>query len=71
MKTDIDALMQAGQLDAIWVMGRAQHNPAMVYLTGGGHMTNADLIKPRGQTATLFHAPMERDEAAKTGLNHP
>jgi len=68
MKTDIDALMEVGQLDALWVMGRAQHNPAMVYLTGGGHLTNADLIKPRGQTATLFHAPMERDEAAKTGL---
>ncbi len=68
MKTDIDALMQTNQLDAIWVMGGAQHNPAMAYLTGGGHMTNADLIKPRGQTATLFHAPMERDEAAKSGL---
>jgi Xaa-Pro aminopeptidase len=40
----------------------------MVYLTGGAHLTNADLIKPRGMPATLFHAPMERDEAARTGL---
>ena len=68
MKSDLDSLMQANQLDAIWVMGSGQHNPAMVYLTGGGHLTNADLIQPRGKTATLFHAPMERDEAAKTGL---
>jgi Xaa-Pro aminopeptidase len=69
MKTDIDSLMQASQLEAIWVMGGGQHNPAMVYLTGGGHLTHADLIKPRGQAATLFHYPMERDEAARSGLN--
>ena len=49
-------------------MGSGQHNPAMVYLTGGGHLTSADLIKPMGQAATLFHAPMERDEAAKSKL---
>ncbi len=69
MKSDIDALMQKYQLDALWVMGGAQHNPAMVYLTGGGHLTNADLIKPCGKGATLFHGPMERDEAAKSGLD--
>ena len=40
----------------------------MVYLTGGGHLTYADLIKKRGEPAVLFHASMERDEAAKTGL---
>ncbi len=68
MKSDIDSLMKANQLDAIWVMGSGQHNPAMVYLTGGGHLTSADLIKPMGQAATLFHAPMERDEAAKSKL---
>ena len=68
MKSDIDFLMKANQLDAIWVMGSGQHNPAMVYLTGGGHLTSADLIKPMGQAATLFHAPMERDEAAKSKL---
>ncbi len=68
MKSDIDLLMQASNLDALWVMGAGQHNPAMVYLTGGGHLTGADLIKKRGQPAILFHAPMERDEAARTGL---
>jgi len=68
MKTDIDALMQANHLDALWVMGPGQHNPAMVYMMGGGHLTHADLIKKRGQPAVLFHAPMERDEAARSGL---
>jgi Xaa-Pro aminopeptidase len=40
----------------------------MVYMTGGGHLTNADLIKKRGQAPVLFYYPMERDEAAKSGL---
>ena len=68
MKTDLDLLMHENNLDAILVTGPAQHNPAMVYLTGGGHLTNADLIKKRGEEAVLFYNPMERDEAAKSGL---
>jgi Xaa-Pro aminopeptidase len=31
-------------------------------------MTSADLIKKRGEGAVLFHNPIERDEAAKSGL---
>jgi Xaa-Pro aminopeptidase len=65
MKSDIDAIMQANDIDVLLVVGPAQHNPAMVYLTGGGHLTNADLIKKRGEPAVLFHASMERDEAAR------
>ncbi len=68
MKTDLDALMQENDLDAILITGPAQHNPAMVYLTGGCHLTNADLIKKRGEQAILFYLPMERDEAARSGL---
>jgi len=37
-------------------------------MTGGGHLTNADLIKKRGEPAVLFHYPMERDEATRSGL---
>jgi Xaa-Pro aminopeptidase len=68
MKTDLDRLMQENNIDAILVTGPAQHNPAMVYLTGGGHMTNADLIKPRDADPVLFYNPMEREEAAASGL---
>ena len=68
MKTDLDALMQENDLDALLITGPAQHNPAMVYLTGGCHLTNADLIKKRGEQAILFYLPMERDEAARSGL---
>jgi Xaa-Pro aminopeptidase len=60
--------MEAHQLDALIVTGPAQHNPPMYYFTGGGHISNADLIKKRGSDPVLFHYSMERDEAAKTGL---
>ena len=68
MKSDLDQLLHQNQAQAIWVTGPAQHNPAMVYLTGGGHMTQADFIQCKGSAPVLCHAPMERDEAARTGL---
>jgi Xaa-Pro aminopeptidase len=68
MKSDIDALMQAQQLDVLLVTGPAQHNPMMHYFTGKGNISQADLIKKRGSEPVLFYNSMERDEAAKTGL---
>jgi len=68
MKSDLDALMQAKNLDAILVIGHAEHNPPMYYFVGGGHVSHAALIKKRGEDPVLFHADMERDEAAKSGL---
>ena len=68
MKSDIDALMKARNLDAIAIFGNAEHNPPMTYMTGGGHVSHATLIKKQGSDAILFHGDMERDEAAKSGL---
>jgi len=68
MKSDIDNLLKDNQAEALWVTGPAQHNPAMVYLTGGGHITHADAIKQPGKPALLCHPSMERDEAMRTGL---
>ena len=68
MKKDLDGFMAADNLDALLITGAGMHNPAMVYMTGGAHLTQADLIVKRGQTPILFHGPMERDEAAKSGL---
>jgi len=68
MKYDIDALMQAKNLDAIVVIGSAENNPPMYYMTGGGHVSAATLIKKRGEKAVLYCNDMERDEAAKSGL---
>ena len=68
MKSDLDALMKARNLDALIVFGNAEHNPPMTYLTGGGHVSHATLIKKRDEKAILFFGDMERDEAAKSGL---
>jgi Xaa-Pro aminopeptidase len=68
MKSDLDALMQAKDLDALLVIGNASHNPSMYYLTGGGHVSGATLIKKRGEAAVLYCNDMERDEAALSGL---
>lgn len=68
MKSDLDRLMKENDIAALLVTGAAQHNPAMFYMTGGGHLTHADLIKAEGEEPVLFYSPMERDEARKSGL---
>ena len=68
MKSDLDTLMQSRNLDAILITGNANYNPPMYYLTGGGHISSATLIKKRGGEPVLFCNDMERDEAANTGL---
>lgn len=68
MKSDLDALMLEHKIDVLLVNGPAFHNPAMMYLTGGGHITRAELVKKQGETPVLFCGMMEREEAAKTGL---
>ncbi|HEX9029954.1 MAG TPA: M24 family metallopeptidase [Anaerolineales bacterium] len=68
MKTDLDALMAARNLDAILVTGAGDHNPPMVYLAGQAHLTQAILVKKRGARPVLFYSPMEREEAARSGL---
>jgi Xaa-Pro aminopeptidase len=68
MKSDLDAIMQARNLDAFIVFGNAENNPPMYYLTGGGHVSHATVIKKRGEESVYFYNDMERDEAAKSGL---
>lgn len=68
MRSDLDRLMDSSGLDALLVRGGSEHNPAMAYFTGRGHLTQGYLLKKRGQPPVLFHASMERDEAALSGL---
>ncbi len=68
MKSELDDLMLAKNMNAFIVFGHAENNPPMTYLTGGGHVSHATLIKKRGGEAALFFGDMERDEAAKSGL---
>lgn len=68
MKSDLDQIMQSRKLDAFIVFGNAENNPPMYYLTGGGHVSHATVIKKRGEEPVYFFNDMERDEAAKSGL---
>lgn len=69
MKSDLDALMKARNLDALLVFGDAENNPPMYYFVGGGHVSGALLVKKQGEEPVLFYNDMERDEAARSGLN--
>src|SRR5512135_2365993 len=68
MKSDLDGLMKAANLDAIVVLGNADYNPPMYYFTGGGHISHAALFKKPGKAPVLYCNAMERAEAAKSGL---
>jgi Xaa-Pro aminopeptidase len=68
MKSDLDRLMAERGIDAAVVSGRVRGNPIMVYLTDGAKLTHAMAVKVAGQPVVLCHHSMERDEAAKVGL---
>ena len=67
MKSDLDHLMQQNSVDALFITGAAMYNPSMVYMTGGGHVSDAFLFKKLGQDPVIFAGMMEREEAAKSG----
>lgn len=70
MKSDLDRLMQAREFDALVVTGPSSNNPVMYYLANGGKLSEGTiLVKKRGESPTLIVSPMERDEAARTGLH--
>lgn len=68
MKSDLDRLMADAHLDALLIIGAAAANPSMAYMVGRAHLTGGAVLKQRGHEPVLFYRPMERDEAAGTGL---
>lgn len=68
MKSDLDRLMEERGIEAAVVSGRVKGNPIMYYLTEGAKLTHAIVVKMAGKPAVLGHYSMERDEAAKSGL---
>ncbi len=68
MKSHLDQIMAARNLDAFLVLGDSGGNPVMNYLTAGAHLEQALIFKQRGGPLTLIHGSMERDTAAQTGL---
>src|SRR5512140_2209484 len=74
MKSDLPRLMRERDLDALVVLGPdglGAANTAFTYFTGAAHVTNGAIVVKRTGDAvesSLMHNPMERDEAAKTGM---
>lgn len=68
MKSDIDSLMAARDLQAIIVAGGEGDNIIRQYMTNGAHITTGLVVKKRGEPPVLIANPMEIEEAAKSGL---
>ncbi|MCS7178059.1 MAG: Xaa-Pro peptidase family protein [Anaerolineae bacterium] len=68
MKRDLDALMEARGLDAFVVSGPIYGNPSLIYLLNGAAVTQGIVVKKRGEPPVFIHSPLERDEAAASGL---
>jgi Xaa-Pro aminopeptidase len=68
MKQDLDHLMEERGLDAVTVGGATHGNPAMYYMTNGAGVSGGYVIKRRGEEPVLVCSPIEREEAAASGL---
>lgn len=68
MKSDLDRLMQERGFDALVIMGLAEGNHTLKYMNNHAKVTEAVVLKKRGEQPVLICGPMERDEAAKSGL---
>jgi len=68
VRSDFDHLMKQRDLSAFVVTGPVHGNPAMYYMTNGASLTRGYVIQVRGDDPILFCSPMERDEAAASGL---
>ncbi len=68
MKKDLDRLMEQRGLDAFVVAGPAHGNPSMYYMTNGASLTGGYVVQKRGAEPILLCSPIERDEAAASGL---
>ena len=68
MKRDIDRLMAERNLDAAVVRGSTLDSPTVRYLTDGHKLEGVTILLRPGRPGVLIHNPMERDDAALTGL---
>jgi len=69
VKQDLDRLMEERGLDAVLVSGAVHSNPAMYYMTKGANLMGGWVLKKREEEPMLLCWPIEREEAAASGLN--
>ncbi|RME84053.1 MAG: aminopeptidase P family protein, partial [Caldilineae bacterium] len=68
MKADLDRLMAERNIDAAVVMGPLAGNPTLYYMVNGAKISSGTVVKKRDEPAVLIHSSIERDEAARSGL---
>ncbi len=68
MKSDLDQLMAARELQAIVVVGDELYSAGRDYLSNGARITGGLVIKRRGAAPVLVVNPMEIEEARDSGL---
>jgi Xaa-Pro aminopeptidase len=66
---ELSARLEELGCEALLVLARSAHDPDLVPFIGSVHIGECQLVAPRGGEPCLaFLTPMERDEAASTGL---
>jgi Xaa-Pro aminopeptidase len=68
MINDLDHLMRARDIDALLVPMHEALHPSFRWITRGAKVTRGYAVKLAGRDPLLLSYPMERDEAAATGL---
>src|SRR5205823_13031436 len=68
MLSDLDRLMRERELDALIVPMHEAMHPSFRWITRGAKVTRGYAVKLTGRDPLLISYPMERDEAAATGL---
>jgi Xaa-Pro aminopeptidase len=68
MLSDLDRLMRERSIEALLVPLHEAMHPSFRWLTRGARVTRGYAVKLAGADPILYSYPMERDEAAATGL---
>lgn len=68
MKADLDRLMEERGVDAILVSGKMNGNPQLFYIANGAKVIRGVVIQKRGEEPVFLCPPIDREEAAQSGL---
>jgi Xaa-Pro aminopeptidase len=69
MKQDLDFLMAEAGLDALVVTGKMLGNAALYYMVNGAKVGGGTVVQKRGGAPVFLCSPIEREEAAASGLD--
>jgi Xaa-Pro aminopeptidase len=68
MRNDLERLLKERELEGFAVFGSPVHSPALWYFLKGAELGVSYYLGGRGGKAHLIHNPMERDQAARVGV---